>query len=376
MHSKRESQGAFGMRSFFSFRQMISCLEKLPNEIFLEIFEYLEGEKLYKAFKDLNARLENLLDAANLRIQTHLSVRRAEAGQDYFHNVIAPNAHRILALSLSYRWSNDLFHSVPLIDASFLRLESLRLYRINSMNLMPLLTSLAALPRLTSLQLCVRDGPNNISDIYQSIFALPSIKFLQLTTNPFLAPISFSMLTKERCTRIECLMLDHQCTVNDLLGLLMYTPQLRRLRCECIIAPRMKTTRENTTAITTLTRISVGEWRADFDHLETLLTNIAPTLQCLKIGCARQVEFLNPDRWQRLITEHLPHLWRLEFIYEEAIDDNFVVAHHHQHMHRFNSAFWIERHWKFNIVINTGGWDGNTVCYAMATDKYERKDHL
>ena len=359
---------------FFSLRQTISCLENLPNEILLEIFEFLEGEKLYNAFNDLNTRFEGLLDASNLRIQTDLSKKPVEAALDHFNDVIATNGYRIISLELSYPWDDDILDSVLLIDGSFVRLEFLRLDQIYLMNLIPLLISLADVPRLTSLKVSVQDDPEDISSIYQLIFALPSIKFLEVEMNPFTEPVDLLMPTVERYSLIEHLVINHQCTLHDLLALLSYTPQLRRLKCECITEPEMTTIGENIAAIPTLTRVSIGEWHVNFDHLETLLTKVTTELQCLTIKCFRQAEFLSAERWERIIAQRLPHLWRLNFIVEESFDEDFVVTKHHQHIHRFSSSFWIKRHCSFNLVMDTDDWFDNIVSYVISTDRYVTKN--
>ena len=335
----------------------------------MEIFEYLEGEKLYTAFRDLNARFESLLDTSKLRIQAYLSPPRVESPQDYFNNVIAPNGHRILALDLSYPWGNDFLYPAPPIDASFVRLEFLQLNHISSMNLIPLLIWLADVPRLSSLNLSVWDDLDNISDIYHLIFALPSIKFLEVEMNPSIHPIDLLMPTPERCSQIEYLVVNHQCSVDDLLVLLSYTPQLLRLTCQYLTETEMNTRREDTTAIPTLARISIGEWHADFDRLEAFLTKVSSELECLTIKCFEPVEFLNAERWERIITQHLPRLWRLNFIFEESLDEDFVVTQHHQHIHRFRSSFWSKRHWLFNVETDTNGWDANTVSCVISTNK-------
>ena len=340
----------------------------------MDIFKYLEGEKLYNAFKDLNARLENLLDATNLRIQACLAqrvepVQSLQSLQDYFDNVIAPIGHRILAVDLSYPWGTDFLHPAPPIDASFVRLEFLHLNHIYSGNLIPLLNSLADVRRLTSLKLSVWDHLRDISNVYQLIFALPSIKFLEVKTNTVIKTIDLTMPTPERYSQIEYLVVKHQCSTDNLLALLSYTPRLRRLACQCITETEMNTRREDTTAIPTLARISIGEWHADFDRLEAFLTKISSELECLTIKCFEPVEFLNAERWERIITQYLPRLSRLNLTYKESIGRRFVGTQLHQHIHRFRSSFWSKRHWLFNVELDNNGWFVNTISYVISTDK-------
>ena len=292
--------------------------------------------------------------------------------QDFFDKIIAlNNAHRILALKLLFPWDNNLFHPDPFIDASFIRLESLRLQNIKFVNLIPLLISLADVPRLTSLHVHLGDSVDDLSTIYQLIFALLSIRDLRVETNPLQSPITCSMpMADQSTTLIESLAVDHDCNINDLLVLLSYTPRLRRLTCESIAEDEMPLPPEKVNAIPTLTRVSINRWNADFNRLETFLTIVAPELQCLTIKCYEKVDFFfSAERWERVITQHFPHLSTFNFTYVETIDEDFVVTQHHEHMHRFTSPFWSKKHWWFNVQIDHDNWYEHTVSYVVSTDK-------
>jgi hypothetical protein len=47
----------------------ISCVENLSNEIFHEIFEYLNGCDVYETFSNLNNRFEEILHCSSLRFK-------------------------------------------------------------------------------------------------------------------------------------------------------------------------------------------------------------------------------------------------------------------------------------------------------------------
>ena len=337
----------------------------------MEIFEYLEGEKLVNAFTDLNTRFESLLDVSNLRMKTCLFPNQFEPPLDFFDKIIAlNNGHRILALELFFPSTDDFFHLVPFIDASFIRLESLRLHEIKLVDLIPLLISLADVPRLTSLYIHLNDSVDDASTMYQLIVALPSIRDLQVATDSFLDVITASMpIAKLSTTPIESLTLAHECNVNDLLALLSYTPRLRRLTCKLIAEVEVPLPLEKVNAIPTLTSISINRSNADFDRLESVLTIVAPELQCLTIKCYDNVEFLSAERWERVITQHFPRLATFNFTYVETIDEDFVATRHHEHMHRFTSPFWIKKHWWFNVQIDNDSWYENTVSCVVSTDK-------
>ncbi|CAF3917889.1 unnamed protein product, partial [Rotaria sp. Silwood1] len=44
----------------------VNYMENLPNEIFYEMFDFLDGYDIYQAFSNLNNRFENLINSSLL----------------------------------------------------------------------------------------------------------------------------------------------------------------------------------------------------------------------------------------------------------------------------------------------------------------------
>ena len=163
---------------------------------------------------------------------THLSVKQWKPLRDYLRGVLMLNGHRIHSLNLVYPRRKKSFRCVSFIDASFIRLEHLRLYQIKLINLIPLLIMLADVPRLTSLHVHLDDDVKDYAHIYPLIFALPSIRDLEVARCAFSILTPFPLPMAEQCvTRIESLSIGHACTMHALLAVLSYTPRLRRLNC-------------------------------------------------------------------------------------------------------------------------------------------------
>ncbi|CAF4157448.1 unnamed protein product [Rotaria sordida] len=57
------------------FDRSITSIENLPMEFFYELFDYLDGYAIYKAFSNLNYRFQQLLNSPSLlfKIQIHHS---------------------------------------------------------------------------------------------------------------------------------------------------------------------------------------------------------------------------------------------------------------------------------------------------------------
>jgi hypothetical protein len=119
------------------------------------------------------------------------------------------------------------------IDSSFHRLESFRLSVTQQEDLIPLIKTLTSLPRLFSLYLFSDDKHwyDDLGEIYQLIFNLPVLKYNTLVCEEHRPIISLPISDNNQYGTIEYMAINHNCCLNQLLTLLSYTPQLRRLIC-------------------------------------------------------------------------------------------------------------------------------------------------
>ena len=75
-----ESDGSLVMISFCRFLIMNTRLESLPNELLVDVFQYLDAQDLFRAFYQLNTRLNTLLHSLNnlsltlMRPDTHQTI--------------------------------------------------------------------------------------------------------------------------------------------------------------------------------------------------------------------------------------------------------------------------------------------------------------
>ncbi|CAF4163813.1 unnamed protein product [Adineta steineri] len=355
-----------------SDKTTINCLENLPNEIFYEVFDYLDGCKLFNAFSNLNTRFQYLLACTSIRLKIRLIYESETVLQYLSDHIIIPNKNRIVSLNLSadyrYYYPNlNLFD----IDSSFVRLESLQLYNIQSNQLIPILISLISLNRLSSLTIdCIDDDPYDIDNIYRMIFNLSILRYTKLSYYSFDLPIPLSIATSTRYSHVEYLVVDHRCTLNELIVILSYTPQLCRLTCREINESNEEDdTKHALSAIFKLTYISIGKCHAKFDELILFITKISRQLQVLHMTSSQDVTYLDADRWQRLISRYLLNLRILEFKYEEFIDDDLEVTLYHERIDRFYSSFWTKRKWYFRLHIDTGYVLDDLIVYSVSSDR-------
>ncbi|CAF4083030.1 unnamed protein product, partial [Rotaria sordida] len=122
----------------------VSSIENFPNEIFCEIFEYLNGCDIYSAFSNLNYRFQQFLNSSSFLFKIKF---------DFISNhlFLKNYKHKILSLDLWLTFHIDKFFSSFIIDSSFDRLESIILPRIKQDTLLLVLKKLIYLPRLFPL---------------------------------------------------------------------------------------------------------------------------------------------------------------------------------------------------------------------------------
>ncbi|CAF3762461.1 unnamed protein product [Rotaria sordida] len=131
----------------------------------------------------------------------------------------------------------DMFLSMTLcvIDSSYDHFESVSLFGIEPDILHLLLTHYTCLPRLFSLNIDTKSSCRlkELSDIYQSIFALSKLESIELETDIFddsESRLSLSIATNKQFSNIKYLYIHHSCSFQELFAIISYTFQLYRLK--------------------------------------------------------------------------------------------------------------------------------------------------
>ncbi|CAF3429543.1 unnamed protein product [Rotaria sp. Silwood1] len=99
--------------------------EDLANQVFYEIFEYMDIYHIYEGFFNLNTPFKNSLMHSNVPIQINISTVSQSNFEWYYKNIIVLNIHRINILRLSNPFTAlILFFSQPWLISTFLQLET------------------------------------------------------------------------------------------------------------------------------------------------------------------------------------------------------------------------------------------------------------
>ena len=351
----------------FAFRA--TCFEDLSNELYLDIFEYIEGFALYEAFSNLNTRFEIILADRSIRLKINPNWLFTNV-QDRLINLINTTRDRIISLRLTRLTLNAETLSRFTNNSSFSRLESLHLGDINSNQCIPLLISLLTLPRLFLLRFSLEDEPEEIGNVYQIILNMPMLTYSNISFDTYDSTIPLPMPVNGQCSRIEHLVMNHPCALNELINILSYTPQLRRLVCEKLDEANEFPPGRDPRPMLYLSHVVFGKCFVDFDELEAFITKTSAPLEQFHLTCSRDSSYLNADRWENIISKRLPQLRTFKFRYEETVDGDLEMTVFHGMILRFYSTFWINRKWSFKLYVDQNDYSEDTMIYAILPYTY------
>jgi hypothetical protein len=326
-------------------RLTVTRFEDLSNELFYEIFDFFDNCYTYETFFNLNTRFNHLIIHSSLPLKLNFSLLSKATFQHQCNTILIPNIHRIISFRLSHHLLIDYFFTLFSLNSSFIRLEALTLNNINADNLISVLTTLVLLPRLFFLTITSIEKIRSRDIIYRSLIRLPVLKYCKLSLAVFNQHFNLSLNNNEY-SPIEHFVIDTKCNLNELIKLLAYTPQLKRLSCK--ISTLNSSLSDMSIISTNLNNIYLQLEDTSFDEFQWFILNFSYQLEVLRISAKHDIEFLNADRWQRLITHQMPVLYKFSFQYQTIVNENFDdYNRYHILMKKFNSSFWCDRQWFF-----------------------------
>ncbi|CAF3749527.1 unnamed protein product [Rotaria sordida] len=347
----------------------ITCIENLPNEIFYEIFIYLEGCKLYEAFTNLNIRFQRLLTSSYLSLNIQISSSLESILEHRFKHIIIPNKHKIVSISLINYCGNDQMFTLFTIDSSFTQLESLVLKNVDENKIITILLNLISLFRLFSLTIYLNDNCQDLSNIYRLIFRLPVLKSIRLLSKKFLKFTRIPIASNKQYSSIEYMNINHRCTLNNLICLLSYTPRLSHLTCEELFGLLHNISIEIPIKLSNLTHISIGFCKIQFQDLEIFIQKFCTQIKVLRIMTSNYFAYLDVNRWERLIQDNMPHIYQFYFQYYQFIDDSILYAPYQWLINQSTSSFWINRRCLIECHLDIDSWYHGQFIYSLRFSK-------
>ncbi|CAF1186455.1 unnamed protein product [Rotaria sp. Silwood1] len=344
------------------FDRSITSIENLSNECFYEIFDYLDGCQIYEAFSNLNYRFHQLLNSSSLLFKIkHVYSSSEEIFRNNYEQIIVHNRCQIYSINLWTMKNIFLTMTLFIINSSCDHLESIVLFGIESDILCRLLTQYTCLPRLFSLNIDTKSSStlDELTNIYQSIFALPKLKSFELETKIFddsqsILPLSIAT-NQQCCSSIKRLYIHHSVSFNELFAIISYTPKLYRLKLSNA-SDNGKQYIENVLPISLLNLIhfSIDRYETSFDKFQWFIKKV--------FFCKLKVLYLNIEyedmtcfdahRWEQLIRQYLPQLKKFYLTYYEPIQYEYKIINNSGQLNQFFSSFWIEQQSIMEIEIH------------------------
>ena len=333
------------------FVQPINSIENLSNEIFYEIFAYLDGYDISRSFYKLNQRFENLVNNSSSKMK--IQINSTTVFDDYYKEFLELHHYHIQSLHIFDEEIINQFVSSCLIDLPYKCLQSIIFNPISTYKLLVLLFYLKNLSCLLSLTVTLDDFSDELGDIYQLVFRLPYLKYLKIEIEDS-DPISIDipLLNNEKYSSVEHLGVYHACSFNQLINLLSYTPKLSHLYCANMVKSTGKNRSKHFIELNNLTHFTIGIDNVRFGEFEEFLSKISFPLDSLKVfGESLDINYLNSYRWEQLIKEHLPRLNQFNLRYTDIINGEFQMSCSHSLIKGFTSSFWQDHQWRFKFEI-------------------------
>ena len=287
--------------------EMMSQLEILPNEIIINIFEYLNAPDLFNGFDGLNYRFQRLITNIPLNLNCQHITKTIF---DQFCQTMLTNSeikYQIISLTLS----NE--ENTCLEINAFLSLFSLNEF-----------------PNLRSLTLIriKEDEMERIASMLPSLFNLTYFHYdIWDVEDTFLAPLLLTNIRKFHaeysnirsiCTHQQIYITHltiYHCTLNDFKTFFTHIPMLRYLNVNQLLGDYCSEDKFNVTNIQAiyLKQFILQSYRVEFEDIEYILKQ-TPNLKILKLSINYgDDDIIDPNRWQKLISSFLPHLYIFKF---------------------------------------------------------------
>ncbi|CAF1413885.1 unnamed protein product [Rotaria sordida] len=335
----------------------ISSIEDLSNELFYDIFEYLDACKIYYAFSNLNYRFQQLINSSSLLLKLKLDDSKSEKiFMNNYQQILHLNKGQIFSIHLWTSKNTNQIISTFTIDSSFNCLESFVFYAIKSDVLISLLPTLTCLPRLFSLTIEIWSNIKDLGNIYRLIFNLPKLKYIKfkaMESNDFNITISLPIATNEQISSIEHLIIEHPCAFDELSAITSYTPHLHHLKFLSLTNRKVNIRRIKPMILPNLTHLSIHIYRKmSFNVFEIFISKLNSKIKILSLTTIfEDIAYLDANRWENFILTKLPQLEKFHFKYSVYLAEDYQTPIYVGQRDQFVSSFWLQRGWILGIEI-------------------------
>ncbi|UJR38744.1 hypothetical protein I4U23_031409 [Adineta vaga] len=334
-----------------------SGIEFFSVELWREVFDYFNSNDLWYSFRDLNKRINEIIDQTML----HLDFAKHE-NYDYYMKNILPSINGANIRSLKLQNFNEIKHFFSIYSLnSLIQLRLLSLTFMNSFNdnSFQFWNQLSSLKYLQSLKImfrgysgcgyCIEEKEYIIRSIFNKDFCplLRSFSIEACSRRSWKSTIP-SLIPTTKATHMEYMSIDSLAFI-DLIKLLPALQNIKSFRSDHELTYDNKQQQNMTIPMPLLCKcirlhIHLSE-DMTFEHIEYLLKH-TPNLQDL---CLRSWHhLLSANKWESILSVQCPKLLKLELICTGPIGDDYF----HQASDNFQQEcaiipFWTER----NVTI-------------------------
>jgi hypothetical protein len=181
--------------------------------------------------------------------------------------------------------------------------------------------------------------PDLFAEIYRLIFKLPVLKYNKISAGVQEILTSLPSVMSEEFSSIEHLVINHSCTLNVLIAMLSYTPQLRRFNCGLLYSSDQSIETMVPIKLPNLIDIVISQCNLTFDQFQMFVRPISSKVRLLRITTSKESAYLDANQWEKFISQYMPHLHKFEFQYDEYVDTVFQLEPYHTLINRFTSQF-------------------------------------
>ncbi|CAF4228360.1 unnamed protein product [Adineta steineri] len=161
------------------------------------------------------------------------------------------------------------------------KLTTLILNKIEANHIELIVNHLSFLPFLSSLTVISINKFVNKNNIYYKLFRLSKLKYCQISIESLQCQKSLLVAANEYST-IECLIINNEISIDQIIIILSYIPQLHRLSIGNLTKPKHNRIEKDSTNLNYLINVSLKLDSIPFNQFEILMIN-----------CFRQIQILN-----------------------------------------------------------------------------------
>lgn len=305
-------------------------------------------------------------------MKINLSSLSKSAFEKYNQDIIQTVSHRVRSFALENVFMYDyILSSIPKLS-QFEQLRTLIFHNIESKYIENVLDQLQSLRLLSSLILDSTEDVNNRNLIYRQVFALPALKYCKLSLSSWNSKAPLEMCTNEK-SPIENLVIGNSVCVDLLYRLLSYIPYVRRLSIGSLEVSDTEQEKVSVSPSNELRDLSLKLTYVKFDSLISLMRDCFRTVQVLHLtveNSSTAARYIDANKWEQLITDHLHNLRVFDIHITASISDNDDQLRIESDIDQFTSPFWIGRQCFFAHDVHWNRYSGDVFFYSTNPYRY------